>query len=305
MAERLASVFGGTGFLGRRVVRELADGGFRVRVVARRPDKADFPGIEPASLETCSADIRDEAEVAGAVAGATAVVNAVSLYVERGDLTFDAVHVEGAGRLARLAREAGVENLVHVSGIGSDPDSPSRLIRAKVQGERMAGSGFPGAILVRPSVMFGRDDAFLANLEKATRAPVVPLFGSGDVRLQPAWVRDVAQAIVRLLDAGTPGRPAEGEPLEFGGAETLSYREAVEAVCEHLGRKRWLVPFPLDGWKVLVCAMGVLPEPPLTIDQLYLLACDNTVDPARDGFARLGLQPRPMTDLLDRCLAAD
>ncbi|MDX1381115.1 MAG: complex I NDUFA9 subunit family protein [Xanthomonadales bacterium] len=300
MAERRVSVFGGTGFLGRHIVRKLAASGWRVRVAARHPEKADFPGVEPDLLEAQTTDIRDEQSVAAAVAGTSAVVNAVALYVERGDLDFEAVHVDGAGRLARLSREAGAERLVHVSGIGSDPDSPSRLVRAKARGEEGVSSQFPGAAIVRPSVLFGRGDAFLANLEKATRAPVVPLFGSGDVKMQPAWVEDVAQAIARLATGG--GQEVSAEPLEFGGAETLSYREAVEAVCDHLGRKRLLVPFPLDAWKVLVCAMAVLPEPPLTIDQLYLLACDNTVDPGHDGFAALGMEPRPMTALLAQCL---
>lgn len=298
MNERRASVFGGTGFLGRRVVRELVDAGWRVRVVARQPQKVDFPDTAAASLEFHEADIRDERAVASAVDGAVAVVNAVALYLERGDFTFEAVHVDGAERIARLSRAAGAGKLLHVSGIGVDPASPSALVRAKAQGEQFVRSQFPGAVIVRPSVMVGRGDAFLGNLEKATRAPVVPLFGAGDVRLQPAWVRDVAKAIARLA----AGQEYCGEVLEFGGAEALSYREAVRAVCDHLGRDRRLVPVPLDAWKVLVCAMGLLPRPPLTIDQVYLLACDNTVDPEHDGFARLGIRAHSLSELLDRCL---
>ena len=169
-------------------------------------------------------------------------------------------------------------------------------------GERLVAASFPGAYIVRPSVMFGRDDAFLSNLKMATRLPVVPLFGAGDVRMQPAWVDDVAQAIARLVGQAQTGEGGE-RVFEFGGAQTLSYREAVAAVCAELDRRRLLLPVPLGVWKVLARAMGVLPNPPLTIDQIYLLAKDNTVNPSRDGFAQLGMQPAGMRDLLGRCLA--
>ena len=298
MADRLVSVLGGTGFLGRRVVTKLIDAGFRVRVVARSPEKVAFEGVDDALMERQSADLRDEDDVAAAVEGASAAVNAVSLYVEQGALDFEAVHVEGAARLARLSRAAGHQALVHVSGIGSNPESESPLIRAKARGEQVVAAEFPDASIVRPSVMFGRDDAFLAGLDKATRPPVVPLFGSGAVKLQPAWVQDAAEAIVRLV----AGAETTGWPLELGGAEILTYREAVTAVCDHLGRKRILVPFPMEGWKALTRVLGLLPEPPLTIDQLYLLARDNTVASARDGFAQLDMQPRGLIGLLDHCL---
>ncbi len=230
--------------------------------------------------------------------GANAVVNAVSLYVERKGPDFDTIHVQGAARLARLSRAAGIESLVHVSGIGSDPESESALIRAKGQGEQAVAAEFPSVHIVRPSVMFGRDDAFLGSLVRATRPPVVPLFGAGAMRMQPAWVQDVGEAIARLV----AGAETNGWPLEPGGAENLSYRDAVVAVCEHLGRKRLLVPFPMEGWKALTRAMRLLPEPPLTIDQLCVLARNNTVNPAPDGFAQLDVRPKGMPELLGHCL---
>ena len=299
MEDRLTCVFGGTGFLGRAVVRQLAGEGRRVCVVARHPDRADFVGLDQTQLQRRSADLADPASVAAALEGAQAVVNAVSLYVETTDLSFDAVHVEGAAQVARLSREAGVETLVHVSGIGADTQSPSPLVRAKAHGERRVSETFPGAHIVRPSVLFGRDDAFLSNLEMATRMPVVPLFGTGEVKMQPAWVQDVAKAIARLA----AGAKTDHQALEFGGAETLTYRRALEVVCERLGRKRVFLPFPMIGWKLLVHAMSVLPNPPLTIDQLALLVRDNTVAPDRDGFAKLGMQSKGMTELLEECLS--
>lgn len=250
-------------------------------------------------LQRCSADLSDLASVAAALEGVQSVVNAVSLYVETKDLGFEAVHVEGAARVAQLSREAGVGTLVHVSGIGADTTSPSALVRAKAHGEQRVTEAFPGARIVRPSVMFGRDDAFLSNLEMATRMPVVPLFGSGQVKMQPAWVRDVAKAIASLVS----GAETDQQVLEFGGSETLTYRRAIEMVCERLGRKRLLLPFPMAGWKVLVHAMSLLPNPPLTIDQLVLLDRDNTVDPGRDGFKKLGIRPQGMSELLEDCLS--
>lgn len=253
MSERLACVFGGTGFLGRQVVRRLADSGFRVRVLCRDPHEFLFAGVDETGLERVHTDVCDESAVAGTVAGAHAVINAISLYVEKRELSFEGIHIEGAGRVARLSRDAGVESLAHVSGIGADTTSASRLVGAKAHGEKVVAEQFPGAHIVRPSMMFGRDDAFLHNLETATRMPVVPLFCSG--------------------------------------AETLSYREVVEAVCAQLGRRRMLLPFPMSAWKMLTRMLSLLPNPPLTTDQLYLLARDNTVNPARDGFARLGMEP--------------
>ncbi|MCB1676169.1 MAG: complex I NDUFA9 subunit family protein [Halioglobus sp.] len=301
MANRLVCVFGGTGFLGRRVVRQLVESGCRVRVVARTPDKTHFAGVDDALLEFCAVDLRDDGAVEQVLAGAQGAVNAVSLYVERPGFSFEDIHARGADRLARLSRSAGLDALAYVSGIGADADSDSALVRAKAVGERLVAASFPGAYIVRPSVMFGREDAFLSNLKMATRLPVVPLFGAGHVRMQPAWVEDVAQAIARLVGQPRVGEGGE-QVLEFGGAQTLSYREAVAAVCDALGRRRLLLPVPLGVWKVLARAMGVLTTPPLTIDQIYLLARDNTVAPSRDGFAQLGMQPAGMLDLLERCL---
>ena len=300
MNERRVSVFGATGFLGRRLVRELAASGWRVRVVARHPQAIEIPETDSAQLEFCTADICDETSVASAVDGAQAVVNAVSLYVERGDLTFDALHVKGAERLARKSLLAGVKSLLHVSGIGSDPESRSALIRAKGEGEKEVAKQFPGAWIVRPSVMIGAGDSFLSNLELLTRSPVVPLFGAGKVRSQPAAVDDVAAAIARLAERESQA----GTVLEFGGGEILSYRQAVRIVCSHLGRRRLLLPLPMTVWKILAGTMSILPNPPLTIDQLYLLASDNVADPDRDGFAQLGMQPRSLSGLLSQCLGS-
>jgi len=194
---RFVTVFGGTGFLGRRAVRHIRQHGFSVRVASRYPDRAQrLFAVDDPQLQSIEANIHDERSVADAVAGAYAVVNAVSLYVERGRETFHSVHVESAQRVAAQARLAGVERLVHVSGIGSDAASPSLYIRKRGEGELAVRAAFANATLVRPAVMFGPDDAFLTTLLKLlSQLPIYPMFGRGLTKLQPAYVEDVAEAI--------------------------------------------------------------------------------------------------------------
>ena len=222
---RLVTVLGGTGFLGRRVVRHLLDLGFRVRAVARHPERVPLLfGSNEVGVEAVGADVCDEAAVAAALADAYGVVNTVSLYVERGGHeTFRAVHVEAAARVARLSREAGVERLIHVSGIGADPASPSDYICARGQGEIVVHEAFPGATLVRPSVMFAPDDHFLTTLARLLRTlPAYPLFGRGGTRLQPVHADDVAEAIARILGCAAS---AGHHCYELGGPRSYTYAE--------------------------------------------------------------------------------
>ena len=287
MSADLITVFGGTGFLGRRIVEQLVASGHRVRVAARHAGSASFPyGSD--RVELFNADIHNLDSVEAAVAGATSVVNAVSLWVERGDVTFRSVHVEGAQRVARSAATAHVRMLLHVSGIGVDENSSSAFIRARAQGEQAVSSAFPLAAIVRPSVMFGPQDAFVSSLELATRFPVVPLFGLGATRLQPAHVEDVAAAAAKLCTG-----PDDGTTVyELGGAQVLTYRQAVECVMQLLDRRRLLLPMPFAVWKLGAAALSLLPSPPLTRDQIVLLERDNVVSAGANGFDKLGLKPR-------------
>jgi uncharacterized protein YbjT (DUF2867 family) len=188
--DRTVAVFGGTGFLGRRIVRDLRSRGFPVRIASRHPDRGHrLFGPDDPQLQSIRANIHDDRSVADALAGAYGVVNAVSLYLERGQDTFHSVHVEAAQRVAAQAHRAGVERLVHVSGIGADAASPSRYIRKRGEGELAVRAAFADALFVRPAVMFGPDDAFLANILKLLRQlPIYPMFGRGRTRLQPAYV---------------------------------------------------------------------------------------------------------------------
>ncbi|MFW5969628.1 MAG: complex I NDUFA9 subunit family protein [Halofilum sp. (in: g-proteobacteria)] len=290
-----AIVFGGTGFLGRAVVTALAGNGWRIRVAARHPDTH----ASPHASESCAVDVRDEDAVAAALEGMDVVVNTVSLYVERDGLDFDAIHVRGAERVARLAAASGATRLVHVSGIGVDRASASRYVRARADGELAVRAVFPGATVVRPSVIFGPHDHFLSTLDTVTRLPIIPLFADGGMRLQPVHVDDVAQAIAAsLFDPA-----AAATVFELGGAEILRYRDILHAVLRHRGRRRLLLPVPFAIWRIIARVGALLPDPPVTMDQLELLAMDNGVGDA-PGFADLGITPRGLTAALPACLGA-
>jgi NADH dehydrogenase len=288
------AVIGGTGYLGREIVAVLLDKGHRVRVACRHP--LAFSGLEnDQRLEAVRCDLLDEASVREAVAGVDAVINAASLYAEKGALTFDAIHVQGAERVARCAREAGVERLIHFSGIGARADSPSAYIRARFQGEQVVKAAFDPVTILRPSALFGNNTGLLDALDLVSRLPVVPLFGRGNMRLQPVYVGDVAQAVRLALKLPE----AAGKTYELGGGKIYTYREAVKLVMADRQRKRPLVPVPLALWHGLAVLLSPLPNPPLTRDQLYLLAPDNVVGARALTFTDLAL-PTPPLSLEDK-----
>jgi uncharacterized protein YbjT (DUF2867 family) len=293
MPESVTTVFGGTGFLGRALVRELADASLPVRIASRHPARPDWAD-DRHTIELATADIRDEASVDEAVHGAAGVVNAVSLYVESGTDTFEAIHVHAAARLARIARAAGVKQFVQLSGIGVDRASDSRYVRARTRGEDVVREALPDALIVRPSVLFGAGDAFLSTLDKVTRMPVIPLFGRGEVRLQPVLVDDVARGIARLLEGAGAGK----QVFEFGGGEAYRYREIVELVLRHHGRRRLLLPVPFAAWRLLAALIRPLPRPPLTRDQVVLMERDNVVGEGVGTLAELGVKARGLRDWL-------
>jgi uncharacterized protein YbjT (DUF2867 family) len=246
---RTVTVFGGTGFLGRRIVRHLRSRGFSVRTASRHPDRAHrLFGPDDPQLQSVGANIHDERSVAEALAGAYGVINAVSLYVEHGQETFHSVHVESAQRVAAQAHRAGVDRLIHISGIGADAASQSRYIRKRGEGELAVRAAFAEALLIRPAVMFGPDDTFLTTILKLLRQlPVYPMFGHGLARLQPAYVEDVAEAIGRTMQrAETPATI-----FEFGGPCVYSYEEFLRAAANQAGLTPRLIPIPFAVWHAL------------------------------------------------------
>ncbi|UPJ52617.1 complex I NDUFA9 subunit family protein [Bradyrhizobium sp. 200] len=261
-------MFGGTGFLGRRIVRHLRYREFPGRIASRHPDRGHSQlGRDDPQLRFVYADIHDEWSVADALAGAYAVVNTVSLYVEHGRETFHSVHVESAQRIAAQAHRAGVKRLVHISGIGADAASQSRYIRARGEGELLVRAAFADAHIIRPAVMLGPDDTFLTTILKLLRRlPIYPMFGRGLMRLQPAYVEDVAEAIVRIIQR------AETQPMIFecGGPRVYSYEEFVGIVARQAGLAPILIPIPFAVWRALAWASEMLPAPLLTRNQVEL-----------------------------------
>ncbi|MFZ8942162.1 MAG: complex I NDUFA9 subunit family protein [Gemmobacter sp.] len=299
----LVTIFGGSGFVGRYVARRMAQAGWRVRVAVRRPNEAIFVrtyGV-PGQVEPIACNIRDDASVAQALAGADAAVNCVGILAEAGANRFEAVHAEGAGRIARAAAAAGVGRLVHVSAIGADPGSPSAYARSKAAGEAAVRAAFPGAVILRPSIIFGPEDQFFNRFAAMTRtSPVLPVVG-GTTRFQPVHVDDVAAAAERAIRTDVaPG------VYELGGPETLSFAELMRRMLAEIRRRRIVLDLPfwvarpiatvLDG--VQAATLGLFHNGMLTRDQLRNLARDNVVAPDARGLADLGIAPTPMSAVL-------
>ena len=300
MHERSIVVFGGTGFLGRRVVWRLRKAGFSVRIASRHPDRGHrlFDFDDP-QLRSVEANIHDEQSIADALAGAYGGGYAGRLYVEHVRETCPAVHVEAAQRLADQARRAQVEQFAHVSGIGSDAGSSSLYIRKRGEGELAVRAAFADTILIRPAVMFGPDDSFLTSILKLLgRLPIYPMFGRGLTRLQPAYVEDVAEAIARALNR----KDVDAITFEFGGPRVYSYEELLRVIADEASLKPMFVPIPFAVWRTLAWFAEMLPSPPITRNQVELMQVDNVRSPEMPGFEDLGISPRSLEEILQEIL---
>lgn len=290
MADRLVTVFGGSGFIGRHLVQRLAAKGYRVRVAVRRPNEAMFlkPLGAVGQIQLMQANMRDAASVKAAVSGAEAVVNLVGILYETGAQKFAALQDEGAGLIAEAAAAAGVGRLVHLSALGADAASSARYARTKARGEARVKAAYPAAVIFRPSVVFGPDDGFynrFAGLAKMLW--VLPLIG-GDTKFQPVYVGDVADAIMAALESPA----AAGQTYELGGPTIYTLRQVYEYVFQEIGVARPLIPLPFFAAKILAFFLQILPTPPLTVDQVRLLARDNVVT-GTGGLTTLGIAPTP------------
>jgi uncharacterized protein YbjT (DUF2867 family) len=292
----LVVVFGGGGFLGRRLVGRLTAEGMTVHVVVRHPDPARIAlrAIGFDLVTVVPADVRDQASVADALAGADAVVNTVSAYVEKGNTTFEAVHVRGAETVAREAVAAGVARLVLVSGIGADSRSESPYIRARGRGEQMVQQTFPKATIVRPGAMFGAGDALFGTIAELARLlPVLPVIG-GDTRLQPVFVEDVAEAIASILT--NPG--TVGQIYELAGPGVYTLRELVRMTLRLIGKRRPLIQVPFAVAEFQARLFELLPNPPLTTGQVDLLKADNIATGTLPGFQELNIRPKTVEEVV-------
>lgn len=297
---RLITVFGGSGFIGRNLVRDLADHGARVRVAVRHPNQALFlkPLGDVGQIQIVQANLRHDQSVAAAVEGADAVVNLVGILFESGKQKFAEVQARGAGRVAEAAAKAGVSRLVQISAIGADADSPSKYARAKAEGEEAVKAAFPDATILRPSIVFGPDDDFFNRFAGlATISPVLPLIGA-DTRFQPVYVGDVADAITAVLEDDK----SAGKTYELGGPRVYTFRELMELTLKEIGRKRALITIPFGLAKFKAAFLQLLPNPMLTVDQVKLLAFDNVVAPKARGLKDLGITPTPAEAILPRYL---
>lgn len=284
------TVFGGSGFIGRAIVRALAQEGLRVRVAVRRIELAESVKTagEVGQVTVMRTNLRNAESVAAAIAGSQAVINAAGIPFQRGRQRYEAVHIAGARAIAEAATAAGVERLVHMSGIGADHrGSRNRYVRSKVDAEDAIVAGFPSATFLRPSVVFGPDDAMFNRLARiAAMAPFVPVVGSGLAKVQPVFVGDVGRAAAVVL-----ARPETAKTVfELGGPNVYTYREIAALVLREIGRDKPILGVPAALMKIAGFFAEFLPVPPLTYDQVDLLTQDNVARPGAPGLAALGIQ---------------
>ncbi|MEE2692970.1 MAG: complex I NDUFA9 subunit family protein [Pseudomonadota bacterium] len=281
MVGKLAVVFGGSGFIGRNTVRELAKRGWRVRVAVRRPHLAQHlkPMGVVGQIQLAQVNVRYRPSIAEALKGADAVINLVGILSQNGPQNFEAVQAAGAGAVAELAAKAGVKTFVQISALGADPESASLYARSKGEGEKAVRAALPSATILRPSIVFGPEDEFFNKFAAmASLSPALPLIGGGKTRFQPVYVDDVADAICEAL-----ARPeAAGRTYELGGPRVYTFRELMELMLRETGRKRILLPIPFAVAPLMGLAgetIGFLPffDAPITRDQIRLLKTDNVV----------------------------
>jgi uncharacterized protein YbjT (DUF2867 family) len=296
----LVTIFGGSGFVGTQVVQLLARKGYRIRVAVRRPDLAGHlrPLGDVGQVVPIQANVRNADSVTRAVAGASIVINLVGIGFERGKQRFETIHAQGARAVAAAAKAAGAKSLVHMSVLGADLNSPSAVARSRARGEAETLAAFPGAVVFRPSIIFGPGDGFFNLMASLARlAPVLPLIG-GATRFQPVYVGDVAEALVMAAEGGVKG----GRVYELGGPEVETHRALLQRILHETGRSNRLLPLSPGLGKLLAIPMGLLPTPLLTADQVVQLQSDNIVseDAARDKrtLAAFGIAPTPMDAIL-------
>ncbi|MGC1302296.1 MAG: complex I NDUFA9 subunit family protein [Caulobacteraceae bacterium] len=303
----LVTVFGGSGFLGRYVVRALAKQGWRIRVAMRRPHLAPELRVmgDVGQVELIQANLRYPDSVARVVEGSQACVNLVGVLYQAGRQGFQALHVDGARILAQQSRAAGAQRFIQISAIAADPASPSQYGRTKAEGEGAVGEAFPGATILRPSIVFGPEDDFFNRFAgMAVSSPMLPLIGGGATRLQPVYAGDVGAAVAACLaDPATAGRT-----YELGGPGVYTFRQLMEMMLRETHRRRMLVPIPMPAAR----AMGrfgdlqtaILPfiPPQITLDQVLMLGRDNVADPSAAGLQALGVTPTPLEGVLPQYL---
>jgi len=302
MKNELVTVFGGSGFVGRYVVRRLAKQGYRIRVAVRRPHLANFlrPMGSVGQIQIVATDLTDETMIGRALEGASACVNLVGILSPFGRQRFKTLHAEAPGHIARHAKVQGLKRVIQISAIGADPRAPSRYARSKAEGEAALKRDFPETTILRPSIVFGTEDHFFNRFANMARyAPALPLLRGGKTRFQPVFVEDVAEAVARCL-----ARPeTSGQIYELGGPAIYSLKDLFKLILAETGRHRALLPLPGPIAALPALFLGLLPNPPLTLDQLAQLKRDNVVGAGKDAkgagtFTDLGIAPTALEVIL-------
>ncbi len=283
-SDKLITIIGGSGFVGRHIVRSLTKRGYRIRVACRRPDLAGHvvPLGVPGQVVPVQANVRYPASVAAACEGAYAVINLTGVLFNAGAQSFDAVHAFGAEAVAKSAKAAKAQILIHLSAIGADAKSSSAYAQSKAEGEARAKSAFPGVSILRPSIVFGPEDQFFNKFAAMARiSPALPLIGAA-TKFQPVFVGDVAEAVATLVDRGQ----ADGKTYELGGPEQKTFKDLLRYVLNVTQRKRLLLPLPFALASMIGTVAGLMPKPALTADQVELLKSDNVVSPKAEAEGR-------------------
>ena len=306
MGKGLVTVFGGSGFLGKHVVRALVKDGWRVRVPLRSPHTAQELKVigDVGQVQLMQANIRFPKSVERAVEGSDAVINLVALLFEAGKQNFESVHVRGAETLANVAKAAGIHNVVQVSAIGADIDSDSDYARTKAEAEAAIRAAVPSADIMRPSILFGAEDDFFNRFASMAQfVPALPLIGGGETKMQPVYAGDVAQAIAKVVRQGTSGKT-----YELGGPQSYSFKELMQFMLETIDRKRFLLPVPwfaanMMGFMGEISGYAPFLEPFLTRDQVKNLKVDNVVADDALGFSDLGIKLETMETIVPTYIA--
>lgn len=302
MRNEVVTVIGGSGFLGRYIVKHLASKGFRVRVLCRHPERAEFlrTAGNVGQIALDYADLARPETVTGKLAGSFAVVNLVGLLFQSGSQRFARVHAQGAEKVAQEAAASGAQVMVHLSALGVDKAHKSAYARTKLQGEKAVLAAFPSAVILRPSVLFGAEDNFFNQFASMRAlAPALPAIGGGQTKFQPVYVDDVARAVLAVIQDAKTG----GKIYELGGPKIYSFKELLHYVCNVLAVPARTISIPFAAARIMGTFAQFLPTPPLTPDQVTLLKTDNVVSEKALGFKQLGIEPQALESVVPHYLA--
>lgn len=287
------AVIGGTGFIGRNIVEQLARQGARVKILARNVDRAKFlkPMGDVGQISIQAGNALDDEALSDVLQGCDAVVNTIGILAEQGDQKFASLQAELPQRIGKLAKANNLKSVVQISAIGADISSPSVYARSKAMGETSLKKSFPNAVILRPSLVFGVGDSFINRFASmAVLAPGLPVIGGGKNKVQPVFVGDVAQAVVAVLQ----DQNTKGKTFELGGPTVMSFQQVMAYILKGIKRKRMLLPVPFAAMQLAATAMSILPNPPVTRDQLKLLKIDNVVGTTANTLDDLGIKPTPI-----------